>query len=664
MTEISKILIANRGEIACRVIRTARALGIKTVAVFSDADAGAPHTRLADEAVHIGASPVGESYLVIDKIIAAAKSTGADAVHPGYGFLSENAAFSRACADNDIVFIGPPENAIDVMGDKARSKRAMIDAGVPCVPGYQDDDQSDTTLIAAAKEIGLPVMIKAAAGGGGRGMRLVHKVKDLKDAIKLARSEAENAFGSGVLIIEKAVQKPRHVEIQVFADAHGNVIHLGERDCSVQRRHQKVIEEAPCPVMTPKLRERMGAAAIKAAKAVEYRGAGTVEFLLDESGAFYFLEMNTRLQVEHPVTEEITGLDLVALQIAVAEDKPLGIAQQDVALNGHAIEVRLYAEDPANDFLPSTGPALLWQRPSGTGIRVDDGIQTGSDVSPFYDAMVAKIVAHGDTRETALRRLKGALESTALFGLKSNRDFLIDAISQPVFQAGDATTAFIAETYGEDGFQNAEISARTVAPAIALDVLSRRACALNETIAVHPELLAWSSTQDLEASTEYAIGDEVIIARTQPTKTGTRVDIGDEQILVEINTKEDSRASLKVGGRDVSVFYLIDAAAQIHISSATQTHLVHNLSAVLQRASDDGGGGTVVSPMHGKLLEIVVQVGDAVTKGQKLAILEAMKMQHEIVAEVDGTVATIAGIVEQQIAADDLILEIATDDGE
>lgn len=664
MTEISKILVANRGEIASRVMRTARSLGIKTVAVFSDADAGAPHTQFADEAVHIGPSPVGESYLVIDKIIDAAKATGADAIHPGYGFLSENAGFARACADNDIVFIGPPEIAIEVMGDKARSKRAMLEAGVPCVPGYQDADQSDATLIAAAKEIGLPVMIKAAAGGGGRGMRLVNKAKDLKGAIKLARSEAENAFGSGVLIVEKAVQKPRHVEVQVFADDHGNVIHLGERDCSVQRRHQKVIEEAPCPVMTTKLRERMGAAAVEAAKAVDYRGAGTVEFLLDQSGAFYFLEMNTRLQVEHPVTEEVTGLDLVALQIAVAEGKPLGISQSAVTLDGHAIEVRLYAEDPANDFLPSTGPVHLWSPPTGDGIRVDDGIETGSDVSPFYDAMVAKIIAHGATREAAIRRLKGALETTALFGLNCNRDFLIDAISQPAFIAGEATTAFIAETYGEDGYLNADTTAQAVAPAIALDTLARRAQSHAGSIAVHPELLAWSSTQDLEASSAYALNGETVTAGTRPTVSGARVDIGDDSLLVEIKSQNDHRAALTVDGRDVDVSYLIDDSEQIHIASATQSFVVQNLSSALQVANEEGGGGTVLSPMHGKLLEIFVDVGDAVTKGQKLAILEAMKMQHEIVAEVDGTVEAIAGIVNEQIAADDLILEIATVEGE
>ena len=405
MTRFSSILIANRGEIACRVIRTARALGYRTIAVYSEADAGAPHTQLADEAVCIGPAPVGESYLVAEKILNAAKQSGAEAVHPGYGFLSENAGFARACEDAGLVFIGPTPDAIDLMGNKAEAKRRMIVAGVPCVPGYEGKDQSDEVLLAEADKIGFPVMIKAAAGGGGRGMRLVHAKGDLAGAIRLARSEAENAFGSGELILEKAIIRPRHVEVQVFADTQGNTIYLGERDCSVQRRHQKVVEEAPCPVMTPDLRARMGAAAVEAARSISYRGAGTVEFLLDAKGAFYFLEMNTRLQVEHPVTEEITGLDLVALQIQVAQGEPLGITQDGVRLNGHAIEVRLYAEDPAQGFLPATGPVDLWLPGSGAGIRVDSGIRSGQDISPFYDPMLAKIIAHGETREIARRRL-------------------------------------------------------------------------------------------------------------------------------------------------------------------------------------------------------------------------------------------------------------------
>ncbi len=364
-SRFSSILIANRGEIACRVIRSARTLGLRTIAVYSEADRGAPHVALADEAVLIGAGPVGESYLRPEKIIEAARLSGAEAIHPGYGFLSENAGFAQAVAAAGLVFIGPPVEAIRVMGDKAGAKRAMIAAGVPCVPGYEGLDQSDATFIAEADRIGFPVMVKASAGGGGRGMRLVEEPAELADALTRARAEALSAFGSGDLILEKAVRRPRHVEIQVFADAHGHVIHLGERDCSVQRRHQKVVEEAPSPVVSPELRARMGKAAVEAARAVDYRGAGTVEFLLDECGEFYFLEMNTRLQVEHPVTEMVTGLDLVAMQIAVAQGEPLPLTQDDLRLDGHAIEVRLYAEDPAAGFLPVTGDIALWEPASG-----------------------------------------------------------------------------------------------------------------------------------------------------------------------------------------------------------------------------------------------------------------------------------------------------------
>ena len=374
LTPFDSILIANRGEIACRIIRTAKAMGFRTIAVYSDADSHTPHVKIADQAVNIGPAPVGESYLVVDKILAAAKETNAGAIHPGYGFLSENADFAKACKKHGLVFIGPEPDAIDLMGDKAKAKRRMIKAGVPCIPGYQGKKQDDMTLIAESKKIGFPIMVKAAAGGGGRGMRFVDNPKQLLNAIKDARSEAANAFGSDVLILEKAIQQPRHVEIQIFADKYGNTIHLGERDCSVQRRHQKVLEEAPCPIMTPVLREKMGAAAVKAAKDIGYVGAGTVEFMLETSGQFYFLEMNTRLQVEHPVTEMITGLDLVALQIRVARGETIDLAQDDIKLTGHAIEARLYAEDPAQDFLPATGLINLWEPASTDGIRIDSGI--------------------------------------------------------------------------------------------------------------------------------------------------------------------------------------------------------------------------------------------------------------------------------------------------
>ena len=441
----SKVLVANRGEIAWRVMRTAKAMGYRTVAVYSDADRDAPHVAFADEAVRIGPPPVGESYLNIDRILEAAHTSGADAVHPGYGFLSENEVFAAACEKAGLVFIGPPPAAIAAMGNKAAAKRRMIDAGVPCVPGYQGDDQSDANLEKEARKIGLPVMVKAAAGGGGRGMRLVTDGAELLDAIRTARTEAQSAFGSGELILEKAVVDARHVEIQVFADNHGNVIHLGERDCSVQRRHQKVIEEAPSPAVNADLRARMGAAAVAAARAIDYRGAGTVEFLLGGDRAFYFLEMNTRLQVEHPVTEAITGLDLVDWQLRVARGEALPLAQDQVQLKGHAIEVRLYAEDAYAGFLPQTGRIDVWRPATGPGVRTDHGMKDGLAISPFYDPMIAKVIAHGATRDEARRRLVKALRDTVVLGPTTNRHFLIRLLEHPEFAAGKATTAFLSK---------------------------------------------------------------------------------------------------------------------------------------------------------------------------------------------------------------------------
>ncbi|MBT7667423.1 MAG: ATP-grasp domain-containing protein, partial [Rhodospirillaceae bacterium] len=395
----TKVLIANRGEIACRIMRTSHAMGYRTVAVYSEADGDAPHVQLADQAVCIGPAPVAESYLNVSAILAAAARTGADAVHPGYGFLAENAAFAQACADAGLTFIGPSPKAIDLMGNKRLAKLRMADADVPCVPGYSGADQDDGVLTAEGESIGFPLMVKAASGGGGRGMRLVENAADLPAAITGARSEAENAFGSGELILEKAVIEPRHVEIQVFADSRGNCVHLGERDCSIQRRHQKVVEEAPSPAVGPELRAAMGAAAVAAAQAINYQGAGTVEFLLGADGSFFFLEMNTRLQVEHPVTEMITGLDLVEWQLRVAAGEPLPLDQNGITYDGHAIEVRLYAEDPYADFLPQTGTVVAW-RPS-PDVRVDTGIVEGQEISPFYDPMVAKVIAHGGDREEA-----------------------------------------------------------------------------------------------------------------------------------------------------------------------------------------------------------------------------------------------------------------------
>jgi len=448
-----KILIANRGEIAVRVIRTAKALGYQTVAVYSEADAQAAHVAAADEAVLIGPSAVGESYLLVEKVLAAAKLTGAQAIHPGYGFLSENSQFANACEEAGIEFIGPPSPAIELMGSKRLSKIAMIEAKVPCIMGYEGAEQAIEVLIQEAKKIGFPIMVKASAGGGGRGMRLVLEESELEAQIKTARSEAENAFGSGELILEKAVIKPRHIEIQVFADKHGNAVYLGERDCSIQRRHQKVVEEAPSPFVDETLRKKMGEAAVQAAKSCNYVGAGTVEFLVDAEQNFYFLEMNTRLQVEHPVTELITGTDLVEWQLNVAAGEKLPLTQEEISLKGHAIEVRLYAEDPANQFLPQTGPIHTWKPAQGNGVRIDSGIaagtNTGQVVSPFYDPMLAKIIAYGANREEARRKLIQAVKESTLFGVTVNSNFLCEVLKHPSFISGAATTAFIAEDFGD-----------------------------------------------------------------------------------------------------------------------------------------------------------------------------------------------------------------------
>ena len=448
-----KILVANRGEIAVRVMRTAKSLGYKTVAVFSEADRNAAHVLFADEAVLIGPSPVAESYLKAENVLAAAKASGAQAVHPGYGFLSENCDFANACEKQGIEFIGPPSDAIELMGSKRLSKIAMIKAGVPCILGYEGASQDLETLVAEAHKIGFPIMVKASAGGGGRGMRLVFEASELEAQIKTARSEAENAFGSGELILEKAVIKPRHIEIQIFADKHGNVVYLGERDCSIQRRHQKVVEEAPSPFVDQALREKMGEAAVQAAKACNYVGAGTVEFLVDSAKKFYFLEMNTRLQVEHPVTELVTGTDLVAWQIKTAAGETLPLTQDQIQINGHAMEVRLYAEDPANNFLPQTGSIHRWSPAIGDGVRIDSGLISGDKqnqaVSPFYDPMLAKIIAYGANREEARRRLRQAVEESTIFGVNVNSEFLGEVLGHECFIEGEATTAFIAEDFGD-----------------------------------------------------------------------------------------------------------------------------------------------------------------------------------------------------------------------
>ena len=667
MNNFNSILIANRGEIACRVIRTAKKLGYRTVAVYSDADAGAPHVKLADDAVRIGSGPVGESYLVPELILQAAASSGAESIHPGYGFLSENAAFAEAVESAGLVFIGPTREAIDVMGNKAESKRRMIEAGVPCVPGYEGHDQSDKTLIAEGLKIDLPLMVKAAAGGGGRGMRLVHDQADLANAIKLARAEAEGAFGSGELILEKAIIKPRHVEIQVFADTFGNTVHLGERDCSVQRRHQKVIEEAPCPIMTPELREKMGQSAIDAAKSVNYRGAGTVEFLLDDSGFFYFLEMNTRLQVEHPVTELITGLDLVALQISVAQGEPLDFSQADLDLEGHAIEVRLYTEDPSQDFLPASGTVDLWAPASGVGVRIDDGISTGQAISPFYDPMVAKVIGYGPTREAARLRLIGALKETVLFGTPSNKDFLIQCLEKQSFIDGAATTAFIGEEFSADDLDAAPVSFLDSAVAATLELCLENKAHFQHSLLVSCELKNWTIASAMVSRKQYQFVDLTHDLSISPINSSADTyhvtdTAAKQSAVIQVISMQDNKAVVLFDGVKLVAQFMQRQRGQIYCSIQGRGAFFKDLIILDGVVDDAEGGGRVIAPMHGLLLEVMVSPGDKVVKGQTLAVLEAMKMHYEILAEVDGTVEEVSAVAGSQVAVDDVLIEIKEKD--
>ena len=662
MKALTTMLVANRGEIAVRVMRTAKAMGMKTVAVYSEADANARHVREADQSVCIGPAAVAESYLGIEAILDAAQRTGADCIHPGYGFLSENQVFASACEAHGIEFIGPPNGAIEVMGDKARAKRAMIEAGVPCVPGYQGDDQSLATLVAEAKSVGLPVMVKAAAGGGGRGMRLVHEASELESAIGLAQSEAQNAFGSSELIIEKAVVRPRHVEIQVFADKAGNTVYLGERDCSIQRRHQKVVEESPCPVMTSQLREAMGTAAVEAAKAVGYVGAGTVEFLLDEAGEFYFLEMNTRLQVEHPVTEMVTGYDLVEWQIRVARGEDLPAEQADIDLFGHAIEVRLYAEDPSAGFLPSTGPIKLFATPEGEGVRIDSGVETGDEVTPFYDAMVAKLITYGETREDARLKMRSALRDTALFGPLNNRDFLLDVLDRPDFIHGAATTAFIDDNYG-DVFLPPGVSSSDLAVAAATQHVLAMEHHHSQSASVNEELLDWVSMGRVTDTRRYDLGEQTYDVSLVPLSVGEyEVTVNDQTHHVRITDMGDSHVITEIDGLAHRYHYHDEAPATLYLSSDNLSMMLADSTRIPPEAQDAAGGGTITAPMHGQLLSIDVAAGEAVQKGQRIAVLEAMKMQHEIIAPGDGCVVEVAASAGKQIGAGDVIMMLELDE--
>ncbi len=641
-----KILIANRGEIAVRIARTARELGYATVAVASEADRDAPHLALADQAVVIGPAEVAASYLNIEAIIEAATRTGAGAVHPGYGFLAENADFAEACLAAGLVFIGPPADAIRLMGNKRLAKLRMAEAGVPCIAGYSGADQNDDALARAAAEIGYPLMVKAAAGGGGRGMRLVENEGDLAAALAGARSEAASAFGSDELILERAVVAPRHVEIQVFADAAGNTIHLGERDCSIQRRHQKVIEEAPSPAVGAALRAAMGEATVEAARAVSYVGAGTVEFLLDGEDRFYFLEMNTRLQVEHPVTELITGQDLVAWQLRIAAGEPLPLTQEEVTLSGHAIEARLYAEDPAAGFLPRTGPVLRWRPATGTGVRIDDGIAEGTEVRPFYDPMLAKLVAHGRTREEARRRLVRALAETEILGVTTNKRFLADVLDHPAFIAGEATTAFIAEHFPTDALIDAAPEPRLLALAAAL---------LYERSADGED---WRSATPARAELHLRHGEEKSVVAVQPMGGRSyRIGAAESELTLRLASDGDGRVRFEIAGLLERAAYAFDGGL-LHLELDGRQTTFGEEPPYAQARREAIGDGQLLAPMAGRIVAVRATPGEPVSKGDILVVLEAMKMEHEIRAGIDGTVAEVRVAEGEQVMPRQLLAEV------
>ncbi len=657
---IRKLLVANRGEIACRVMRTCRALGIATVAVFSDADASARHVREADEAIRIGESAATASYLAIRALVAAAQRAGADAVHPGYGFLAENADFADACEAADLTFIGPSPEVIRRMGSKREAKRLAVSLGVPIVPGYEGDDTSDARLVAAAREIGYPVMVKASAGGGGKGMRVVTRAADLPGALAAARREALSAFGDETLLLEKALVEPRHIEIQIFGDVHGSVIALGERECSIQRRHQKVIEETPSTTLTVETRARMSEAAVAIGRSLGYTGAGTVEFIMDREGAFYFLEVNTRLQVEHPVTELVTGLDLVRWQILVAEGHPLPLTQEQITFTGHAVEARIYAEDPASGFLPQAGEVVLWRPPEGDGVRVDAGVATGDSISPYYDPMVAKVCAHGATRDEALRRLDAALQRTVLFGVRSNLDYVRHVLLHPDHRAGRISTAFLEQR-----------AADLLSPATDLatdDLSSAQLAALAVSMQRLGDISApatWRNNRGRPLLEQYkqatGISSSEIVVQLIPERAAAfSVTFGEESetYSVRVLARSGPDITLDIAGHVLRVV-AVEAQPDIwwaRVAGETFCLTRHSplpLPGVSQASSD-----SLAAPMPGQVISVLVAEGQTVAAGDPLMILEAMKMEHTIRAPHSGVVSAIHYRPGDQVRAAAVVLDV------
>ncbi|HEX4184621.1 MAG TPA: acetyl-CoA carboxylase biotin carboxylase subunit [Stellaceae bacterium] len=641
----SKILIANRGEIACRVISTARRLGIATVAVYSEADRDALHVELADEAWPIGPPLARESYLNIPAILDAARRSGAEAVHPGYGFLSENADFAEACAAAGIVFIGPPASAIRAMGSKAAARVLMERAGVPLVSGYHGEDQDPVRLVDEAEQIGFPVLIKAAGGGGGRGMRVVAEATEFAAALAGAKREAAGAFGDDRMLIEKYLPQPRHIEIQIFADSHGNTIHLFERDCSIQRRHQKVLEEAPAPGLDPKRRNAMGKAAVAAGRAVGYVGAGTVEFIADVEG-FYFIEMNTRLQVEHPVTEMVTGLDLVEWQFRVAAGEALPVDQRDLRLRGHAIEARLYAEDPERGFLPQTGTLSELRFPPANIARVDTGVRRGDRITPFYDPMIAKIIVWGEDRRAALDRLRRALAETALLGVVTNLGLLVRIATHPQFAAAAFDTGFI-ERHRDvllTGQRPAPVAALAAA-AIARLIARGSEAAAAAARSVDPNS-PWARSDGWRLSGEShqelvfrdAAEERTVIATAQAGDWLLR--LGDETICAFGERRPDGTLTVVLDGVRGQIIVL-DHGSETAVFLAGENWRLVEIDPLAVHEGDDPGAGRLTAPMPGRVTQLLVGTGDAVRRGEPLMIMEAMKMEHTVAAPVDGTIEAV-----------------------
>jgi 3-methylcrotonyl-CoA carboxylase alpha subunit len=669
-----KILIANRGEIACRVAATARRMGIKTVAVYSDADAQAKHVQVCDEAVHIGGSAPKDSYLRWERILQAAKDTGAQAVHPGYGFLSENEDFAKACAAAGLVFIGPPASAILAMGLKAESKQLMEKAGVPLVPGYHAADQDPALLQREADRIGYPALIKASAGGGGKGMRVVNSSAEFADALASCKREAINSFGDDAVLIEKYVQRPRHIEIQVFGDTHGNCVYLFERDCSVQRRHQKVLEEAPAPGMTEALRKQMGEAAVAAAKAVNYVGAGTVEFIVEqtaydkpESMKFFFMEMNTRLQVEHPVTEAITGLDLVEWQLRVASGEPLPLQQSDLRIHGHAIEARICAENPDNNFLPATGTLAVYRKPACSSfeisdIRIDDGVREGDSISPFYDSMVAKLIVHGDTREQALARLDEALSQTRIVGLTTNVQFLRHIIRTESFAKAKLDTALIQREEKALFAQEPLGLALTAASVVANTLHCEAALKGNDPFSSRDGWRAYGVATRNFGFVFHGASYNTVLTYAHDSSLHLCVADADGDVAGTLAYREDGDAlHVSFAGHTacVQVFHETQAHEDVaHVFAPQGATRITVVDALAHAGEVQEAGGRLTAPMPGKVVSFAVAAGDKVKAGQPLAVMEAMKMEHTIAAPADGEVLELLYAPGDQVAEGEELLKL------